>query len=80
MIKVNLENLDKRCLIKLWGKIYCDNQFAYIPDVVADRYAIEGERISLQEAAELLSRKRIPVLFRKYAIADCKELAISLLF
>jgi hypothetical protein len=83
MVRVELASLPPELLAKLWGRIYSlDGREVFVPDVVADRYGFAGERLSCGELQKLLSENwgRLPRLFRRYALADCRELALRLVF
>jgi hypothetical protein len=82
MVRVKLTELDRRTVVKIWDRVFLFNGFLYIPDVVADRYSVEGEKLTLKEVASILKKNwnKVPELFKKYALADCRVLSLRLLF
>ncbi len=82
MVKVRLSELDKKTVVKIWDRAFLLDDFLYVPDVVADRYSIRGTKVSAKEVARMLRKNwdKLPLLFRRYALADCRELALALVF
>ena len=82
MIEVQRNVLRTEQVVNLYDRLHFREGKVYVPDLVAKKYGLQGKRLSCREVKELLIKdwNRTSRLFRRYALSDCRCLAVIFLF
>ena len=83
MIKVSMDFLKRNKLVsRLYGRVLFQGNFCYVPDVVAQRYSINGERLGKRDAIDLARENwdKMTPLQRRYCLSERSEFGLALMF